>query len=97
MKITKKKVITTIIIQISTIIAFTGIYMYIGDINFHHRKKDDNIKGNLTVLDYFYFSTVTSASTGFGDIIPDTDLARLLVTIQIILTYTTIISFFFID
>tara|TARA_Y100000591_G_C21369865_1_gene468276 strand:+ start:96 stop:386 length:291 start_codon:yes stop_codon:yes gene_type:complete len=96
MKITKKKVITIIIIQISIIIAFTGIYMYIGDSNLHHRKKD-NIKGNLTVLDYFYFSTVTSASTGFGDIIPDSDLARLLVTIQIILTYTTIIRFFFID
>ncbi len=61
--------------------------------NFIFRNTDDK-KDENNYLDYFYFSTVTSASTGFGDITPMTPIAKLVVTAQILLTYTNILRIF---
>ena len=39
----------------------------------------------LSFWDFLYFSTITQSSTGYGDILPNSGLVRMIVTIQIIL------------
>ena len=39
----------------------------------------------LSFLDFLYFSTITQSSTGYGDILPNSKLVRMVVTLQIIL------------
>ncbi|MEU5881593.1 NAD-binding protein [Spirillospora sp. NPDC047279] len=43
----------------------------------------DNNGGELSLLDAFYYSTVTISTTGYGDIAPVSDFARLVNTIYI--------------
>ncbi|MDI2131928.1 potassium channel family protein [Yinghuangia seranimata] len=38
----------------------------------------DNIDGSMSLLDAFYYSTVTLSTTGYGDITPASDSARLM-------------------
>ena len=40
----------------------------------------EEIKGAKTFTDHLYFSTVTLASVGYGDMVPQTQRARMLVT-----------------
>lgn len=90
---TKKDLFKIILLQLCIIFVFSVIYYNMHSDNFifrnRHNKKDEN-----NYLDYFYFSTVTSASTGFGDISPMTPIAKLVVTAQILLTYTNILRIF---
>ena len=88
----KKELLKIILLQFAIILVFSIIYYFAGNNNFIYV----NNSKNLEYLDFLYFSTVTSASTGYGDIIPNTNLARLLVSIQITITYTTILRLFFI-
>lgn len=39
--------------------------------------------GSLTFIDAFYYSTVTITTTGYGDIVPDTQFSRLVTTVVI--------------
>ena len=90
---TKKELLKIILLQLGIIFAFSVIYYIMDSDNFIFRntniKKEEN-----NYLDYFYFSTVTSASTGFGDISPNTTIAKIVVTLQILLTYTNILRIF---
>ena len=90
---TKKELLKIILLQLGIIFAFSVIYYIMDSDNFIFRntniKKEEN-----NYLDYFYFSTVTSASTGFGDISPKTTIAKVIVTLQILLTYTNILRIF---
>jgi voltage-gated potassium channel len=38
---------------------------------------------NISLLDAFYYSTVSVTTTGYGDIVPKTDLARLITTVLV--------------
>ena len=111
--INKKQIIKIIYVQLLIIFVFSLIYYKMDSKNFNFRNrnnynnsnnsnnhfifryKDENTK--VSFLDFFYFSTVTSASTGFGDITPKTREAKIVVTIQILLTYTNILSIFFLN
>lgn len=42
---------------------------------------DNNSDAPITLADAFYYATVSVSTTGYGDIVPVTDLARLLTTI----------------
>jgi voltage-gated potassium channel Kch len=48
----------------------------------------EEIKGARTFTDHLYFSTVTLTSVGYGDMVPQTQRAKLFVTAYIIFTYT---------
>jgi hypothetical protein len=45
----------------------------------------------LRFLDYFYLSTVTFTSLGFGDIVPASPLAKLLIIMEVIQSFLLII------
>lgn len=47
-----------------------------------HKKKDE-----FTLLDYFYFSIVTQTTVGYGDIVTEHPLARLVNIIQLLSVY----------
>lgn len=51
----------------------------------------EEIKGARTFTDHLYFSTVTLASVGYGDMVPQTQRARMLVTVYIIFTFTFLV------
>ncbi len=44
-------------------------------------------------IDYLYFSTITSSTLGYGDIVPFSDTAKIIAIIQIMITYSHIIQF----
>jgi voltage-gated potassium channel len=48
----------------------------------------EEISGAKSYIDHLYFSTVTLASVGYGDMVPKTRRAKLLVAAYIIFTYT---------
>ena len=98
MSIKKKEIIKVILLQLTIILCFSLIYYNLGERHFNFDKNGYNINNinninNISYIDYFYFSTVTSASTGYGDIIPKTNISRIIVTLQIILTYTNLLRF----
>ncbi len=41
----------------------------------------DNIDGDVSVLDAFYYATVSVTTTGYGDVVPASDTARLFTTL----------------
>ena len=95
--ISKKLLLKIISIQIFIIILFSLIYYFIGNDNFILNYSNNNIINKFNFFDYLYFSVVTSSTTGYGDIIPSTKLARILVTTQILLVYTTILRVFLLN
>ena len=92
----KNQLVKIICLQFFIIILFSLIYYVIGKENFEFNIFNKNSKRDINYLDYLYFSIVTSSSTGYGDILPTTDLSRLLTCIQMFLVYTTILRIFFI-
>lgn len=94
-RINKKQLVNTVLLQISIIIIFSFIYYFIGEDNFIFNINNLNVKVT-NYLEYLYFSIGTSSSTGFGDIVPITQLARTLVILQIFITYTTILRLIFV-
>ena len=93
----KNILLKIISIQIFIIILFSLIYYFIGNDNFILNYSNNNINNKFNYFDYLYFSVVTSSTTGYGDIIPSTKLARILVTTQILLVYTTILRVFLLN
>ena len=49
-----------------------------------HRNRVDKVR----FVDFIYFSVVTATSTGYGDIIPNNRLIRIIVTVQVLFSLT---------
>ena len=52
---------------------------------------ENNYNMPLSIIDAFYFSAVSQTSTGFGDIIPTTDLTKIITICQML--FSLIIAF----
>jgi voltage-gated potassium channel len=55
----------------------TALIVYFGGDGYKDANNDDGI----SLLDAFYYATVSVSTTGYGDIVPVSDLARLLTTV----------------
>lgn len=60
------------------LIAFVALLTYFGRDGY-----EDPSGGSVTLLDAFYYSTVTITTTGYGDILPVTDSARFVTTVLV--------------
>ncbi len=58
-------------------LVLTALIVYFGGDGY----KDNNNDDGISLLDAFYYSTVSVSTTGYGDIVPVTDFARLMTTI----------------
>lgn len=73
--------------------AFAVVYVFISSIDASSFSTDRQ----LTVVEAVYFSVMTSATVGYGDIAPNSDIARMAVVIQVgisLLYVTTLFSAF---
>lgn len=87
----KVRVVHTLIGFAFYLLAFTNLYQYISWLEIAQSIQSFNIS-NLTFFNAFYFTTVTAATVGYGDIYPCSTLARILVTIQIWTTFIYVIG-----
>jgi voltage-gated potassium channel len=55
----------------------TAMIVYLGGAGY----KDNNSEDGISLLDAFYYATVSVSTTGYGDIVPVTDAARLMTTV----------------
>ncbi len=60
------------------LICFVALLTYLGRDGY-----EDPSGGTVTLLDAFYYSTVTITTTGYGDILPVTDSARFVTTVLV--------------
>ena len=84
MAITKHRNIITILalVGIFIIISYSFLYWLLVHINitsFYGLDKESHI------IDYLYFSVTTIVATGFGDILPQTAIAKIIVISEIII------------
>ncbi|MFI6941465.1 potassium channel family protein [Streptomyces sp. NPDC050418] len=56
-----------------SVLVTTGLLVYFDRDGYH-----DNTDGGVDFLDSFYYATVTLSTTGYGDIVPASDVARLI-------------------
>jgi hypothetical protein len=75
--------------HIISVYAFAVMYIYLSSVD----SGSFNIHQYLSVIDGIYFSTITAATIGYGDITPTSALARVVVIIQVYfsLFYTVLI------
>lgn len=74
------------------LIMFTNIYQCLSWTDTANFSINQTSNQTLNFIDLFYFTTVTSATVGFGDISPQTSFARFIVTIQILSTFLYVIG-----
>lgn len=79
--------------ELTTLLVFTGFLLFISSVSiymFEHQAQDSSIKN---LFDAFYWSVVTLATVGYGDIYPHTTAGRW-VALFLILTSICVLSFF---
>lgn len=54
-------------------------------------KRSDGSKRDASWTDCIYFAAATHSTTGFGDIIPDSDVSRLVVTCHMIIVFCIVV------
>lgn len=72
---------------VSIICSFGILYFCLSQFTVAESLSDKSFTRNLTVLDSIYFSTVTAATVGYGDISPCSNAAKLLCIFQIITSF----------
>lgn len=70
-----RKIASRLLIAVG-LITLVALTAYLGRDGF-----EDPEDGTISILDAFYYSTVSVTTTGYGDIVPVTDSARLLTTV----------------
>ncbi len=71
-----RSLLQRLLIAVGALVA-TALIVYFGRDGYLDNNNDDGI----SLLDAFYYSTVSVSTTGYGDIVPVSDLARLLTTV----------------
>jgi voltage-gated potassium channel len=71
-----RSLLRRLLIAVGALVA-TALIVYFGRDGYVDNNNDDGI----SLLDAFYYSTVSVSTTGYGDIVPVSDLARLLTTL----------------
>jgi voltage-gated potassium channel len=71
-----RSLLQRLLIAVGALVA-TALIVYFGRDGYLDNNNDDGI----SLLDAFYYSTVSVSTTGYGDIVPVSDLARLLTTL----------------
>jgi len=93
LKTTRKTVsglVTVVIISyLFTLHAYAVAYVFIS-----HIDKTSFCPGPLNVISAWYFSVATAATVGFGDITAQSDLARLVVTSEILVSIFYVVFIF---
>jgi voltage-gated potassium channel len=79
--------------ELYTLAIFLGFLIFIGTISIYLLEYRDNTKQISNLFDAFYFTIVTVATVGFGDISPQTTGGRLL-TMVMIFSGLAVLSFF---
>ncbi len=74
---TKRKLFSNIPIEVFTAIAALSVLLIVGTVSFHYLE-------HWSWISSFYFSVVTLATVGYGDLAPTTDISRLFTAIYII-------------
>ena len=80
----------TLITHLVIVLLFTFVYAY-------YLTPEDFIGGEQLndISDYLYFSVITHASVGYGDILPKTKRAKIIVTSHVVLSFIFIVSLWF--
>lgn len=58
----------------------------------NHFTRSDGIKSPPTLIDVIYFTTTTHSTTGFGDIVPKTQVAKITTSVHMMLVFIIIIT-----
>jgi len=87
----RERVVHTLIGFAFYLLAFTNLYQYTSWAEFAQSIQSFNIS-DLSFFNAFYFTSVTAATVGYGDIYPCSTLAKILVTIQIWTTFIYVIG-----
>ncbi len=72
-----RKIVNRLLVAVGLIV-FVAVVTYLGRDGYYDPEDD-----TISLLDAFYYSTVTITTTGYGDIRPVTDEARLLTTVLV--------------
>ena len=75
-----------ILFYASIVITFALIYWFFGSSEHLKFDKETNDGDNITLLNAFYFSTVSQTTTGYGDITPKSKFMRCMTILQLCLT-----------
>ena len=73
------------------IIVMFGLFYYALNINIPESFQYNKDHGDLTLLDFIYFSLVTQTTVGYGDIAPVHRYARMGCMLQLLTTYAVVI------
>jgi hypothetical protein len=86
---TINKAYLTLKLTLISIFFYTIIYYFISD---NHLIYTNITKGHK-LIDCFYYSFVTQSTVGYGDIVPVTNLSKLITISQIFLTYIILLLY----
>ncbi|GJV38097.1 two-pore potassium channel 1-like protein [Tanacetum coccineum] len=75
--------ISQIDVRLNQVAILLGVYLAVGTICFFLVRDQINGKKTNGVLDAMYFSVVTMTTVGYGDLVPDTNFAKLLACIYV--------------
>jgi hypothetical protein len=80
-----------ITVHVILFVIMTILYKYIpGGFN-NNFARTDGLKKEPTWMDVTYMSAVTHTTTGFGDFLPSTNMARFFVTLHVVLVFCFVI------
>ena len=86
---TNNKAYLTLRLTLISIFFYTIIYFLISEKHMIHT----NITKGYKLIDSFYYSFVTQSTVGYGDMVPVTNLSKLITVSQIFVTYIILLLY----